>query len=331
VSPIAEDVDATKVSIDRDKAPDGFLVLSKNQKFCHGRVKLGTLSHTMTIVAETIAKLEPPTLEQFGLTRKLYSYFTEHETDTLSVRFTFGCLVLVAMVFIVPVFLGSFVPASYVLLLFLLPLAGFLFGPLIYKLYFQTKMSVRRSQPAYREFVRYVSASEYYARAVAEYEPTVTAILKEEQELRRAKEEQERKAKEEAESRQREVETWWETLDGPQFEEQVTKLLTEKGYQARRTRQTRDEGVDIVVKSGEKNILVQCKAHQQPVGPAPVRDLYGTLMHHQVHHGAHEAWLVTTAPSFTEGATAFADGKPIRLLRIRDLLQLPRRNSYDDE
>jgi restriction system protein len=78
---------------------------------------------------------------------------------------------------------------------------------------------------------------------------------------------------------------------------------------------TNDGGIDLVLRQGTQSILVQCKAHKAPVGPGPVRDLFGTL----THRGGTQAWLVATS-SFSKGADSFARGKPIRLVAIRDLL-----------
>jgi hypothetical protein len=56
-------------------------------------------------------------------------------------------------------------------------------------------------------------------------------------------------------------------------------------------------------------------AHRKYIPPGTVRELYGTL----VHNGADEAWLVATYGS-DSGAHQFAQGKPIRLLTISDIL-----------
>jgi len=47
-----------------------------------------------------------------------------------------------------------------------------------------------------------------------------------------------------------------------------------------------------------------------------VRELYGALL----HHGADEAWLITTA-GFQRSATSFAANKRLRLLTIRQVLE----------
>lgn len=109
---------------------------------------------------------------------------------------------------------------------------------------------------------------------------------------------------------------WWRSLDGRSFEAELGRLFAERGYEVRWTGESGDEGVDLILRKGSRTVLVQCKAHKNPIGPAPVRELYGTL----VHRSDKEAWLVS-ASSFTSGARRFALGKPIRLLRIDDILR----------
>jgi len=111
--------------------------------------------------------------------------------------------------------------------------------------------------------------------------------------------------------------SWWKGLDGRSFERELVRLFKGRGYEVEWTgRSGWDGGVDILLKANGKKIIVQCKAHKNYVGPGPVRDLYGTLM----HKGADQAWLITTS-GFWGGAASFANGKPIRLLTIRQVLE----------
>ena len=111
-------------------------------------------------------------------------------------------------------------------------------------------------------------------------------------------------------------ESWWRSLDGGSFEAELMRLLQKRGYDVHRTGAFGDGGVDLILKEGGRTIAIQCKAHKNPVGPGPVRDLYGTLMHRKDT----EAWLISTS-GFSGGAEAFASGKPIRLLTIGAILR----------
>jgi hypothetical protein len=115
-------------------------------------------------------------------------------------------------------------------------------------------------------------------------------------------------------------ESSWQSLDGRQFESKLAALLTDLGHLAVATGRSGDGGVDLIVRkrNSERLVIVQCKAHKAVVGPAPVRDLYGTM----IHGGQEEAWLVSRS-GFSKGAQDFAKGKPIRLFSIIELLRNP--------
>ncbi len=81
-----------------------------------------------------------------------------------------------------------------------------------------------------------------------------------------------------------------------------------------------DGGIDLIlIKDGER-ILVQCKQYAKPVGPAPIRELYGVLQSDSA------ARAVLAAPGgVTRGAREFAYGKPISFLGLNDILDLAER------
>lgn len=108
---------------------------------------------------------------------------------------------------------------------------------------------------------------------------------------------------------------FWRQLSGREFEEQLAVLLQRAGYAVEHVGGKGDEGADLMIMGGRTKIVVQCKAFSKPVGPGPVRDLFGALMHHE----ADEAWLVSLE-GFSDAAMNFAGGKPIRLLPISALL-----------
>lgn len=109
--------------------------------------------------------------------------------------------------------------------------------------------------------------------------------------------------------------SFWRQLSGTEFEEHLAVLLTEAGFTVKHVGGKGDEGADLILASERSKIVVQCKAFSKPVGPGPVRDLYGALMHHH----ANEAWLVSLE-GFSDAAVSFAGGKAIRLLPISALL-----------
>lgn len=107
-------------------------------------------------------------------------------------------------------------------------------------------------------------------------------------------------------------------MDPRAFEELVAETFRTLGYQAQRTGQTGDRGIDVEVftKKGERWI-VQCKRYRNPVGVGIVRELYGTL----IGEKASRAVLVTSA-DITPPAELWAKGKPIQLIDGLQFLKL---------
>lgn len=114
-------------------------------------------------------------------------------------------------------------------------------------------------------------------------------------------------------------EFWWQTLDGRRFEIELAIVFEGLGYDVRHTGRAGDGGIDLVISRDGPETIVQCKAHKRPIGPGPVRDLYGAMIAGKVQ----EAWLVTTN-GFSRTARDFAKGKRIRLLKVREILKADR-------
>ena len=107
----------------------------------------------------------------------------------------------------------------------------------------------------------------------------------------------------------------WKRLSGQDFEREFAELLRRKGYTVTHVGGPGDQGADIILQTGKGKIVVQCKAYAGVVGPQPVRDLCGSM----VHYGAFEGWLVAIE-GFSQSAFTFAHNKPIRLLLIGSFL-----------
>jgi Restriction endonuclease len=108
---------------------------------------------------------------------------------------------------------------------------------------------------------------------------------------------------------------FWRSLDGIAFEKELANLYRALGYEASLTTWSGDDGVDIQLRKDGKSIVVQCKAHNKPVGSPTVRELFGSLHHFK----ADEAILACTG-GFTSSAINFAKGKPIKLIKLEDIL-----------
>ncbi|MGB7293781.1 MAG: restriction endonuclease [Thermodesulfobacteriota bacterium] len=110
---------------------------------------------------------------------------------------------------------------------------------------------------------------------------------------------------------------FWRKLSGRGFERELANIYSKQGYEVSLTPITDDRGIDIVLQKDRKYIIVQCKAHKKPVGPAIARELYGTL----ISAGAHEAHLASTS-GFSKGTIDFVKDKPIKLVGLETIIHM---------
>ena len=124
-------------------------------------------------------------------------------------------------------------------------------------------------------------------------------------------------AEEAAREAERRKHSYWAFLDGYEFERATADVLRRHQFKATVTRGSADGGVDIEIERSGYRGVVQCKAHVGCVGPHIVRDLYGVLYHSGAQFG-----VIVSRGGFSKGATDFAKGKPIFLIRRRDLIAM---------
>jgi restriction system protein len=110
-------------------------------------------------------------------------------------------------------------------------------------------------------------------------------------------------------------------MDPIDFEDLVAALFKSMGMEVMTTQRSGDGGVDVramdpdPIRGGK--LVIQVKRYRATLPPAPVRDLYGTML----HEGATKGILVTTA-EFGPSAQEFAAGKPLTLIGGRQLVDL---------
>lgn len=127
-------------------------------------------------------------------------------------------------------------------------------------------------------------------------------------------------------ARRRRWSEYWMSLSGTEFEQELGKLYEQQGYHVQRTPASGDQGVDLILIKEGKKTVVQCKAHKAPVGPAIVRELYGSM----VAFHAENAILACTG-GFTKGVREFAKGKPIELKSASELATMADSSEHDVE
>jgi len=110
-------------------------------------------------------------------------------------------------------------------------------------------------------------------------------------------------------------------LDPIDFEDLVAALFKAMGMEVMTTQRSGDGGVDVramdpdPIRGGK--LVIQVKRYRSTIPPAPVRDLYGTML----HEGATKGILVTTS-EFGPSAQEFAAGKPLTLIGGKQLADL---------
>jgi restriction system protein len=106
-----------------------------------------------------------------------------------------------------------------------------------------------------------------------------------------------------------------------EFENFVSNLFDQIGFESKLTRSSKDGGVDVVAFDPRPivggKVIIQAKRYRHVVGVSAVRDLYGTM----INEGAGKGVLVTTS-HYGPDAYEFAKGKPIELIDGGGLLYL---------
>ena len=111
---------------------------------------------------------------------------------------------------------------------------------------------------------------------------------------------------------------WWWTLDGWQFEHEVARVFRLNGFKATVTKGSGDGGVDIILKKDGYKAIVQCKHHQYPLSPEPVRALWGI----KGDWGADEVIMVASS-GLTSSSIEFVRNKPnYKVLNLDDIIRM---------
>ncbi len=110
-----------------------------------------------------------------------------------------------------------------------------------------------------------------------------------------------------------------------EFENLVCLLFRQMGYRVEATPYVGDSGVDgYLYKDGQK-VVLQCKRVKGSVGEPVLRDLYGAMY----ATGSNSALVVTTG-SVSPQARAWAQGKPIKLVELEELLSLIKNHFHEE-
>lgn len=114
------------------------------------------------------------------------------------------------------------------------------------------------------------------------------------------------------------------TINGYEFEDYVSNILRDMGFEIEQTTYSNDGGIDIIANYNKPifsgRYIVQCKNWQGSVGAPEIRDLYGVVMDQRANKG-----ILITPSDFTEQAYEFAKGKNIELINGDILTKLAKK------
>jgi restriction system protein len=112
-------------------------------------------------------------------------------------------------------------------------------------------------------------------------------------------------------------------LSGQQFEQLITKLLAQMGFQTELTKVSGDGGIDIIALLNKPIVggryLFQCKrfAPDNLVGAPTIRDFYGAVTADRAVKG-----IFITTSDFTAQAREFAERAGLELINLIQLKKL---------
>lgn len=102
------------------------------------------------------------------------------------------------------------------------------------------------------------------------------------------------------------------------FEELVAEAYRRQGYSVTEGGFGADGGIDLVLRKGDEQVIVQCKQWKvRKVGVNVVREMFGVLTASNA-----DKVIVICSGKFTQQAIDFASDKPIELLSGNELLSL---------
>jgi restriction endonuclease Mrr len=103
-------------------------------------------------------------------------------------------------------------------------------------------------------------------------------------------------------------------MDGLDFEVVVANLFNAKGYDARVTNGSGDQGADVVAEKDFEKIVIQAKRYKGKVSNSAVQEVVASMKHYNADRG-----LVITNSEFTSSARELASSNDIQLWNGRKL------------
>lgn len=100
-----------------------------------------------------------------------------------------------------------------------------------------------------------------------------------------------------------------ENMTGVDFEQFCAQKLEEEGWIVHATKNTGDQGIDLIIEKEMMKVGVQCKKYAKPVGNKAVQEVIAGLSYYGLAYG-----VVLTNSTFTKSAIELANMNNIKLI-----------------
>ena len=99
------------------------------------------------------------------------------------------------------------------------------------------------------------------------------------------------------------------SMSGFDFEVFCADKLESEGWKVSKTANGADQGIDLIIKKGKREIGVQCKKYSRPIGNKSVQEVKTGLLHYGLKEG-----VVLGNNKFTKSAIQLAASNDIKLI-----------------
>jgi HJR/Mrr/RecB family endonuclease len=107
---------------------------------------------------------------------------------------------------------------------------------------------------------------------------------------------------------------WDEAMTPIAFEHHCADYLKARGWNARTTRASGDQGVDVIAEKSGVRVAIQCKKQASPVGNKAVQEVYTGMTVIAAHRAA-----VVSNNTYTPAAREAASATGVKLLHFTEL------------
>ena len=110
----------------------------------------------------------------------------------------------------------------------------------------------------------------------------------------------------------------WDTNMTPSdFEKRCADYLALKGWQTRITKNSWDQGYDVIARKSKRTLVIQCKFYSTPIGNKAVQEVYSGKAYAGATHAA-----VISNQRYTRSAHKLATRTHVRLIHFTELAKL---------